>query len=313
MIEPLPPRRVHVPNRAVDSRLILPRSTVSNSARCQRLAAFVVIVALAANSCGGESEGDAASSAEDSTTGTGSTTTLSDADADNTSSTNTDSETTAATAAESTTASTEASTTEAPSTTDSSACPSGPDLPPDATDSTMIAADLDADGAADDVSTYFVPSDGRWHIRVEWGGGGASDEVITDSGGLAPASPIGAHDVDRDGTPELFARVGSGASAVLIGLYDIAQCELTRATINGEAASFPVGATIQNISGLSCGPVGDLDRLFAQFVSDDNFEGGVEPFALNGAELTPGFGDGATFTGEEAAALAVFDCGGLSL
>ena len=66
-------------------------------------------------------------------------------------------------------------------------------------------------------------------------------------------------------------------------------------------------------SGLSCGPVGDLDRLFADFVADGTFEGGVEPFTLSGSELTAGFGDGATFTSEEAGALAVFDCGDLQL
>jgi hypothetical protein len=186
-------------------------------------------------------------------------------------------------------------------------------MSPDATDPTAIAVDLDLDGVADDVRTYFTPGEGRWRIRVEWAGGGATEQVIGDSSGGAPARAVGPHDVDGDGTPELFAIVGSGAATVLVGLYDVAGCELARVTLDGEEVSFPVGATVQHASGLSCGPFGDLDRLFADFVADDTFEGGVEPFTLSGSELTAGFGDGATFSAEEAGALAVFDCGTLQL
>jgi hypothetical protein len=186
-------------------------------------------------------------------------------------------------------------------------------MPSDAADPTTIAADLDLDGLDDDVRTYFSPAEGRWRIRVEWGRGGATDQVIDDSVGGELARPIGPHDVEGDGLPELFAVVGSGAATDLVGLYDVSQCQLVRVTLDGEAASFPVGASVQHVSGLSCGPVGDLDRLFADFVADDTFEGGVEPFALSGSELTAGLGDGATFTGDEAAALAVLDCGDLIL
>jgi len=186
-------------------------------------------------------------------------------------------------------------------------------MPPDAANPTAITADLDLDGLDDDVRTYFAPGEGRWRIRVEWAGGGTTDQVIDDSIGAAPARPIGPYDVDGDGTPELFAIVGSGAATLLVGLYDVAECELTRVTLDGEEASFPVGATVQHVSGLSCGPVGDLDRLFADRVADDTFEGGVEPFTLSGSELTAGFGDGATFTREEAGSLAVLDCGDLRM
>ena len=78
-------------------------------------------------------------------------------------------------------------------------------------------------------------------------------------------------------------------------------------------ASFPVGASIGNVSGLACPGDGTLHRNFAQFVSDDTYEGGFEPFTLTDSTLTPGFGDGAGFTADEAFALATLDCGSLTL
>ena len=192
-------------------------------------------------------------------------------------------------------------------------CPAGPAIPADAAAGDTIAADLDLDGLDETVSTYFAPGDSRWHLRVEWGSGGTTDQIVTDSNGATPTRPIGPHDVDGDGTPELFAVVGSGASTALIGLYDVGPCQVHRVTLDGAPAVFPVGATVGTVSGLSCGPVGDLDAHFAENTGGDMFEGGFAPHSLAGSVLTPGFGDGATFTGDEAAALATFDCGSLVL
>ena len=75
----------------------------------------------------------------------------------------------------------------------------------------------------------------------------------------------------------------------------------------------PIGATIGNVSGLACNVVGDLDRLFAQQVAADEYEGGFEPFTLTGSVLTPGPGDGASFSAAEAGDLATLDCGTLTL
>jgi hypothetical protein len=200
-----------------------------------------------------------------------------------------------------------------PVTTASPACPAAPPLAPGAADLTSAGADVDGDGLADLVSTYVVPAEGRWHVRIEFGVGGSADATIADSGMVAPARPLGGHDVDGDGTDEVFLTVGSGASAVLVGLYDVAGCALARVTAGPEPAVFPIGATVGNVSGLSCDGVGDLDRLFAQEVAADLYEGGFEPYTLSGNVLTVGIGDGATFTAAEAGALAVLDCGSLDL
>ncbi len=205
------------------------------------------------------------------------------------------------------------STSPPPPTTVPSACPQASPPVAEAIDSTFANGDFDGDGFVDVLSTYLVPSEARWHVRVEFGAGGSDDLAIMDSGMVAPARPIGGHDVEGDGTDEAFVTVGSGASAVRVGLYDVADCGLTRVTVGADPAVFPIGATIGNVSGLACNVVGDLDRLFAQQVTADEYEGGFEPFALSGSVLTPGPGDGASFSAAEAGDLATLDCGTLVL
>lgn len=209
--------------------------------------------------------------------------------------------------------STTSTTLPATTTTVASACPQAPPPAADATDATSTGADFDGDGLADVLSTYIVPSEARWHVRVEFGAGGSDDMTIEDSDMATPARPIGGLDVDGDGFDEAFVTVGSGASSVLVGLYDVAACGLTRVTIGTDPAVFPIGATVGNISGLACNVVGDLDRVFAQWVAEDVYEGGFEPFTLSGSVLTPGFGDGAGFSAAEAGALATLNCGTLAL
>jgi hypothetical protein len=201
----------------------------------------------------------------------------------------------------------------AATTTVPSSCPEAPPAAADAIELTSVDTDVDGDGLPDVLSTYLVPSESRWHVRVAFGVGGSDDVSIVDSDMVAPARPIGGHDLDGDGTDEAFVTVGSGAATILVGLYDVAGCSLTRVTIDTEPAVFPIGATVMNVSGLACNVVGDLDRLFAQRVDEDEFEGGFAPFTLSGSVLTPGFGDGAGFSEAEAAALATLDCGTLTL
>ena len=79
------------------------------------------------------------------------------------------------------------------------------------------------------------------------------------------------------------------------------------------AAVFPIGASIGSASGLSCPGDGSINRNFAQYVSDDVYEGGFAPYLLEGSVLTAFPGDGAGFNADEAFALAVLDCGDLVL
>jgi hypothetical protein len=209
------------------------------------------------------------------------------------------------------TTTTDTTTTDTTTTTEANTCPAGTRIPPDATDVTETSTDLDLDGLDDNVKTYFPLTGEYWRIRVEWATGGSTDQVINDSANGNRVRPIGPYDVDGDGTPELFVVVGNGAAIDLVGIYDIAGCELTRVTLNGTEASFPIGASAQHVRGLSCGPVSNLDRLFADFVADDTFEGGVETFTLSGSELTAGSSDETTFTSGEMDAWVFLGCGDL--
>lgn len=281
--------------------------------RAVALAVLLVVATAACNSSTDSGPDDTGATTSDPSATTSTTTTPTTT----TSTTTTSTVAPTTSASPSTTPSSPATTAPPPaattSTTTAPACAAAPPLPAGATDLTSVGADVDGDGVADLLSTYVVPAEARWHVRIEFGAGGSADATITDSGMVTPARPIGGHDVDGDGTDEAFVTVGSGASAVLVGLYDVAGCALTRVTVGPDPAVFPVGATVGNVSGLSCDGVGDLDRLFAQQVAADLYEGGFEPFTLSGAALTAGIGDGATFTAAEAGALADLDCGSLSL
>lgn len=176
---------------------------------------------------------------------------------------------------------------------------------------TALDADYDGDDAADTLSTYLTPL--GWTLRLELTGGTGSEVLISDADLLAFAVPLGGFDLDDDGTPEAFVTVGTGATTTLVGLYRVDGCALQRVSIGGAPAVFPIGASVGNVSGLSCDGAGDLDQLFASSSDGITYEGGNEPFELDGSTLVAGPGDSATFTAEEAGALATIDCGSLTL
>jgi hypothetical protein len=191
-------------------------------------------------------------------------------------------------------------------------CTEAPPAPGEALDLTSLSTDLSGDGLDDELATYAVPSENQWHIRISYGAGGSVDEAIEGSSLVAAARPIGGHDIDGDERAEAFVTVGSGASTILVGLYVVGDCGLSRVTVEGFPAVFPVGATVGNASGLRCEAPG-LSRLFAMQTTEESYVGGSQPYALQGSVLI----DGPQLTGEltmaGAAQLAMFTCGGLVL
>lgn len=192
------------------------------------------------------------------------------------------------------------------------ACPVLDPIPPGSVSFAPVGGDFDGDGATDVLETY-ATGDQQWRVRITFGDGGGADALIDDAEDFAPPRPIGGYDIDGDGSDEAFLTVGSGASTILIGFFDIADCVAIRITEGGVPAVFPIGASVGNVSGVSCPVVGEIHRNFAQYVSENEYEGGFEPFALEGSVLTAGPGDGAAFSADEAFTLAVLDCGDLAL
>jgi len=311
------PKSLNKSRRATDHARVDGRKT-------PRVAALVLTVALFAASCSSSSSTDSqASSAATVSTDAGTDpTTTSTAASDSstatppTTETAVSSTTPTATAVTTSTSVAPTTTTAAPTTTTTApACIDSGPVPADATGFESAFADFDADGLPDQLVTYFSPADNRFRIRFLPGVGGSFDVLITDSNSIGAVRPLGGFDVEGDGNLEAFVVVGSGASATLIGLYDVSGCTISRVTLDGTAASFPVGASIGNISGLACDGDGHIDALFASGVGDGSYEGGFSPHTLLGNVLQQGFGDGAIFGSfEEATGSAGgFDCAPLTL
>ena len=262
------------------------------------------IIVLVAGACGGDAEPATTTTVVapvDSTTQAPATTTSSLAPT-------TVPETTTTAAATTTTTTTTTSTTTLPPTV----CP----VPAAFADGTLVfsggSGDFDGDGNVDELMTYQMGPD-QWRVRVVFADGGGADAAIAEGLDFAPPRPIGGYDIDGDGPQEVFLTVGSGASTVQVGFFDVADCVATRVTSGGLAAVFGVGGSVGMVSGIFCPGDGTIQRIFASYVADDEYEGGFEPFALSGSVLSGGFGDGAGFTADEAFALAVLDCGSLAL
>jgi len=262
--------------------------------------AFLIVAGLVAG-CGGEAEPTTTQAAIAATTEATPTTSQAPA-------TTTVAETTTSSATTSTTTTSTTTTTTLPPTV----CPRPTPLADGTPSFSGASGDFDGDGALDQLSTYQVAPD-AWRVRVVFADGGGADAAIVDGFDLAPPRPIGGFDIDGDGPQEVFLTVGSGASTVQVGFFDVDSCVATRIRAGGMPATFGVGGSVGTVSGLYCPGDGTLHRNFAQYVAEDEYEGGFEAFLLEGSALTPGFGDGAGFTADEAFSLAVLDCGSLTL
>ena len=121
--------------------------------------------------------------------------------------------------------------------------------------SSTSSADVDGDGALDQVTVYGTGSAANpepWRIRVDTAAGEALDSPLAVDPNAAGAS-IGGADVDGDGaTDELFVAVGVGASTVIVAIYTLVGCDLVQTTNGGAPIGFPIGGSVQNLGGLQC-------------------------------------------------------------
>jgi len=138
-----------------------------------------------------------------------------------------------------------------------STAPSGPadksQCPPIAAraalaDDETIPIDFDGDGTAETLRVY---RDGtEWHVRGELAGYAFHDQVVPGSG---PMAPVGAARLNpSDATQEAWVRVGNGAYTGILTIFVFRDCELQRATLDGEPVALPVGASIRNAAGIGC-------------------------------------------------------------
>lgn len=230
-----------------------------------------------------------------------------------------DASTTTASAKATTTTEADATTTTEPEATAAGTCDEGDaGDPPTAEEPGVSVAIVDADGddLDDDVTVYPSGDPEPWLLHIEWGAGGQSAAVVTPASPDAGVEVLGGHDVDGDGDQEIFVRVGQGASASLVGLYEILGCTPERVRNGGSPAVFPVGASVGNQSGLAC--FSDLLVSYEGQTPDaETYEWAALHHALSGADLSVVDSETGTYTRPqddgEIAALSNLDCPGVFL
>jgi hypothetical protein len=126
----------------------------------------------------------------------------------------------------------------------------------DATLTSDERADVDGDGAADQITAYRVGegAGASWHLRVDTAAGESLDSPLElESAANTNVQPLGGADIDGDGTTEeIFTVIGSGASVLIVGIHQRVGCELVQITIAGAPVGFPIGGGLANIGGLQC-------------------------------------------------------------
>lgn len=220
-------------------------------------------------------------------------------------------------APETTTTSERTTTTEATTTTTQPPACGAVAVPPGAEELTEVPGDADGDGADDTLRTYRVGEE--WHLQVELAADGGADLPLPSFGGAVGI--IGGADVDGDGTDELWARTGSGASATIVGLARLVGCELVRVTFaSGELAELPIGGSVGTTSGLECRDApddpADLIGYTATLADGTTYEVAAVRFALEGTSLVEQGTDTSTvdaLDGDAFLPVTSFRCGDLVL
>ena len=162
------------------------------------------------------------------------------------------------------------------------ACPSSP-LPPNVVNVTTAAGSFDGDGKPDVLKAYQAA--GTWHLRVEASAGGEVDATVANVAAGDAVKALGGFNVDS-GVDEVFASVGSGGYATLVGIWKAGGfCQLTRLTVNGQPSTFPVGASVRNRSGLRCVGGTAVQVLEAQSTDGAQYTGTIANYDIVGNTL----------------------------
>lgn len=129
----------------------------------------------------------------------------------------------------------------------------GEPLGPVGDEASSVEGDVDGDGTAD-VVTVFLATDG-WHLRADLATGGVLDELLATQP-LDQARALAAGDLDADGAAEVWAQVGTGAAATVVGLFAADGCDLEAVLLDGRPVELAVGGTVTLLNGVACGDGG---------------------------------------------------------
>jgi hypothetical protein len=115
---------------------------------------------------------------------------------------------------------------------------------------TTIQADVDGDDAPELVST-FLDDLGAWRLRVARPDGSVVDEPLATAASDV-ARVESATDLDGNGAAELWAQVGTGASATIVGVFVASGCDVLPVQLDGRPTEFAVGGTVTLLQGVAC-------------------------------------------------------------
>ena len=149
-------------------------------------------------------------------------------------------------------------------------CPGSGALPEGATNHSLSAADVDADGDMDTLHGYVL--DGQGYVQVSFTGGGGSSLAVDPGFApmVAPRPSLG-HDIDGDGRAEFTARIGGGVGGFTHGLYQVDGCTLRAVNLDGEPVELHHRETIGTRSGFACMDLDgtDLFHIWELSLTDD--------------------------------------------
>lgn len=200
------------------------------------------------------------------------------------------------------------------------------DLPPvgEVDDAARGPADLDGDGRDDSITIYAF--DGAFRMRAELAQA-TVDAALPIEDRTAEPAVLGGHDVDGDGTEELFFTAGQGAAATVVGVATLSQdrlgggarehCELTSVRgPDGSLLRVAVGASAATQQGLECRD-DRLVELRGETTDGERYQWSETVMALEGAALSVVQTNGGTYRSpadaEEIRRLGTLTCGDIAL
>jgi hypothetical protein len=157
---------------------------------------------------------------------------------------------------------------------------------------TQVKGDVDGDGRVDTVAVYgtgTANAPGPWFVSVDLTTTGLLVTPIADADPDDPNQNIRVLGVaPAGGAPAVFVAVGTGASATIVGLFQLVRgCDLVRVTTEaGAPATFTVGGTVTHLDGLRCPDGGGLDVLSARSTDGDTYAGTVTPAVVADGHVT---------------------------
>ncbi|MGI8662129.1 MAG: hypothetical protein ACR2LQ_02825 [Acidimicrobiales bacterium] len=178
-----------------------------------------------------------------------------------------------------------------------------------------LAGDVDGDGRSDRVQVYGEGSDeapGPWQVAVDLAANGRRAATITDADFDDPTQRVRVLGVaGLGGEPVVFVVVGVGASASVVGFFQLVGCELVRVLTPAQsAASYAVGATVTHLDGLRCTARG-LEILSAESADGVAYSATTTPAVLAHGTITLGPGTTAEATPADLMAYGSLSCPGV--